>query len=99
MSRRSSKRNPKVRTTATIWGLATGMLAICIPLVPVAGGGVVLPLLVILGAGGSTVAMWISPERAGKEERRLVQKVETLEERIIALETICTSLLPGNGRL
>ncbi|MEL6160026.1 MAG: hypothetical protein AAFQ40_05880 [Cyanobacteria bacterium J06623_5] len=95
MGRRSSKRNPKVRTTATIWGVATGMLAICIPLVPVAGGGIILPLLVILGAGGGTAAVWLSPEQTGKEERRLAERVEALEERIITLETICTGLLPG----
>ncbi|MEO1388808.1 MAG: hypothetical protein AAFV85_15835 [Cyanobacteria bacterium J06634_6] len=95
MSRRSSKRNPKIRATATIWGVATGMLAICIPLVPVAGGGIILPLLVVLGAGGGTVAVWLSPEQARKEELRLAEKVEILEERIITLETICTGLLPS----
>lgn len=95
MGRRPSKRKPKVRATATIWGVATGMLAICIPLVPVTGGGIILPLLVILGASGGTVAVWLSSQQSEREAIRLAQKVEILEERIITLETICTGLLPG----
>jgi len=94
MGRKSSKRNPKVRATATIWGVATGMLAICIPLVPITGGGIILPLLVILGAGGGTVAVWLSSQQSEKEALRLAQQVEILEERIITLETICTGFLP-----
>lgn len=95
MGRKLSKKNPKVRATASIWGIAAGMLAICIPLVPVTGSGIVLPLIVILGASGGTAAVWLSAEPLRREEFRLTQKVEALEERIMTLETICTDLLPS----
>jgi len=99
MSRRPSRKNPKVRATVSIWSIAAGMLAICIPLVPVTGSGIVLPLLIILGASGGTAAVWASPEQLGKEELRLVHKVEMLEERIMTLETICTGFLQGEEKL
>jgi hypothetical protein len=38
----------KIGATAIIWGLATGMLAICIPLVSMTKSGVILPMAVIL---------------------------------------------------
>lgn len=50
----------KIGTTAIIWGFATGMLAICIPLVSMTESGIILPLAVILGAAGSTVVVWLS---------------------------------------
>jgi hypothetical protein len=50
----------KIGTTAIIWGFATGMLAICIPLVSMTGSGIILPLAVILGAAVSTLVVWLS---------------------------------------
>ena len=99
MSRKSSRKNPKVSATASIWSVATVMLAVCIPLIPVTQSGIALPLLVIFGAGGSTAAVWLSSEQLRKEELRLARRVEVLEERIITLETICIDLLPGGEKL
>ncbi|MEN8445429.1 MAG: hypothetical protein ABG776_10510 [Cyanobacteria bacterium J06555_13] len=95
MGRRSTERNPKVRATVGIWSLATGMLGICIPLVAITNSGIILPLLVILGAAGGTAAVWLASEQHQQAELRSAQAVKALEERIIALETICTSLSPG----
>jgi hypothetical protein len=92
MNHKSTERNPKVRATAAIWGSATGMLAVCIPLVAITNSGIILPLLVILGAGGGTVAVWFAPDQRHREETRLLQTVKVLEERVINLETIYTSL-------
>ena len=64
------------------------MLGICVPLVAITESGVILPLLVILGAGGGTAAVWFSPDKSHPEE----SDVKALEERIINLETIYTSL-------
>lgn len=50
----------KIAATAIIWGFATGMLAICIPLVSITESGTILPLAVILGATASTVVVWLS---------------------------------------
>lgn len=92
MNHRSIESNPKVRATAAIWGCAIGMLGVCIPLVAITNSGIVLPLLVILSAGGGTVAVWLAPERRQKEEMRLLQTVKALEERVVNLETIYISL-------
>jgi hypothetical protein len=59
----------KIGATAIIWGLATGMLAICIPLVSMTKSGVILPMAVILGATASTLAVWLS-------SNDLVQKIK-----------------------
>jgi hypothetical protein len=50
----------KIGTTAIIWGFATGMLAICIPIISMTGSGIILPLVVILGAALSTIVVWLS---------------------------------------
>ncbi len=92
MSHQSTECNPKVQATAVIWGRAIAMLAICIPLVAITNSGIVLPLLVILSAGGGTAAVWFAPNRRSQAEFRLSQTVKALEERIINLETIYTSL-------
>jgi hypothetical protein len=92
MSHESTETNPKVRATAAIWGCAVGMLGICIPLVAITKSGVLLPLLVMLGAGGGTAAVWFAPDKRQQEELQLNQTVKALEERVINLETIYTSL-------
>ena len=92
MSQKSTDKNPKVRATSVIWGCAIGMLGVCIPLVAITESGVILPLLVILGAGGGTAAVWFSPDRRQLEEAHLTQTMKALEERVMNLETIYTSL-------
>ncbi|WP_017327167.1 hypothetical protein [Synechococcus sp. PCC 7336] len=53
----------KIGTTAIIWGFATGMLAICIPIISMTGSGVILPLAVIVGTTISTIVVWLSSGR------------------------------------
>lgn len=98
MNHRSIERNSKVRATAAIWGCAVGMLGICIPLVAITNSGIILPLLVLLSAGGGTVAVWLASDQRQKEETRLLQTVKALEERVMNLETIYTSL-PESSKL
>jgi hypothetical protein len=103
MNSKSTQSDPKVRATAAIWGCAIGLFGVCIPLVAITKSGVLLPLLVILGAGGGTVAVWVAPDKRQQDELRLAQTVKALEERIINLEVIYTSLpdiakpLPPHG--
>ncbi len=92
MGHKSTEQNPKVRATSDIWGCAIGMLGVCIPLVAITETGIILPLLVILGAGGGTAAVWFAPDKRQQEEASLTQTVKALEERVINLETIYTSL-------
>ncbi|MEO0533371.1 MAG: hypothetical protein AAF215_05840 [Cyanobacteria bacterium P01_A01_bin.123] len=69
-----------------------GMLGICVPLVAVTSSGVILPLLVILGATGGTVAVWFAPGQRQPFRTRPSQDMKMLEERVMNLEAICTSL-------
>ena len=55
-----ARQGGKIGSTAIIWSLATGMMAISIPLVKITHSGVVLPLAVVLGASFSTIAVWLS---------------------------------------
>ncbi len=50
----------KIGATAIIWGFATGMLAICTPLVNITDSGIILPLAVIVSAAGSTLSIWLN---------------------------------------
>jgi hypothetical protein len=92
MSQEFTENNSKVRATSAIWGCAIGMLGVCIPLVAITKSGVLLPLLVLLSAGGGTAAVWFAPDRRQQEELRLNQTVKALEERVMNLETIYISL-------
>ncbi|MBL1178393.1 hypothetical protein [Pantanalinema sp. GBBB05] len=92
MRHQSTERDPRVRATAAIWGCAIGMFGICIPLTAITNSGVVLPLLVLLGAGGGTAAVWLAPNKRQQAEIHLAQTVKALEERVMNLETIYTSL-------
>lgn len=98
MNHRSIESNSKVRATTAIWGCAIGMLGICIPLVAITNSGIILPLLVLLSAGGGTAAVWLAPSQRPQEETRLLQTVKALEERVMNLETIYTSL-PESSKL
>ncbi len=83
--------SPLIGTTAIIWAFATAMLAICIPIVSLTKSGAILPLALILGATVSTVAVWRkSAERNGKISE-LTNSVSKLQQRVIDLETICST--------
>lgn len=83
MSHNTPDSDPKVRATATIWGCAIGMFGICIPLVAITKSGVVLPLMVLLGAGGGTAAVWLAADKRQLESSQLAQTVQALEERVM----------------
>jgi len=93
MARKAEKTDPKVVSSAIIWGFATGMLAICIPLVAVTRSGVILPLAVILGASGSTAVVWRSSKKHPQSGNmpELMNSVKQLNERVGNLEVICSS--------
>ncbi|CDN11305.1 hypothetical protein RintRC_1670 [Richelia intracellularis] len=92
MGNKSSETNPKVRATSAIWGCAIGLLGVCITLVAIRESGIILPLLVVLGAGGGTAALWFSPDKRQQEEVELARCMKALEERVMNLEIIYTSL-------
>ncbi|ARV62111.1 hypothetical protein BZZ01_28885 [Nostocales cyanobacterium HT-58-2] len=81
----------RVAATSRIWGIAVGMLAICIPLSAVTRSGPLLPLATIAGAAVGTAAVWRSDDKKSKTHSLAQQKVELLEQRIANLETIVSS--------
>jgi hypothetical protein len=88
----------KHQTIRTIWGCATGMMGICIPLSAVTNSGPVLPILTVIGAVVGTAAMNRSGEKASKQskqssdlarlEAQHQQQIAELEERLSNVETI-----------
>lgn len=85
----SSPKDARVQTTSAIWGISVGMLAVCIPLVALTESGLLLPILVLIAAAGSTATVWLSPQSRPQLKG---QTLEQLEERIRSLETICSDL-------
>ncbi|KAB8317413.1 hypothetical protein SD81_019115 [Tolypothrix campylonemoides VB511288] len=81
----------RVATTSRIWGIAVGMLAICIPLSAVTKSGAIIPLATITGAAVGTAAVWRSDDKKSKSNYLAQQKIEILEQRIADLETIVSS--------
>ena len=81
----------KVFATAIIWAFATGMLGICVPLVRMTNSGVLLPLIAILGASGSTLMVWRPVQRRTQTLPEQIANLQTLEQRVKNLETICSS--------
>ena len=55
-----ARQGSKIGSTAIIWSLATGMMAISIPLVNMTQSGIILPVAIVLAASFSTIAVWLS---------------------------------------
>ena len=92
MKQHYTERDPRVRATAAIWGISIGMFGICIPLVAITNTGLLLPVLVLLGASVSTSAIWLATRPPQSENKQqLNQTVARLEERVRNLEAICSS--------
>lgn len=86
----TQRKTSQVIATGLVWGFATGMLGICVPLVAMTQGNLVLPLSVILGASVSTIAIWRSPNQPFKSSFSSVSGRD-LEQRISNLEAICSN--------
>jgi hypothetical protein len=92
MKKSHHEQDPRVRATAAIWGIAVGMLGVCIPLVAVTSSGLILPVLVIAGASLSSAAIWLSSSKVQTRNQSLShQTFEALEERVRNLEAICSA--------
>jgi hypothetical protein len=74
----------KIAAIAIIWSFATGMLAICIPLVSITNSGMILPLAVIFGANWSTGIIW----RSFIQNAELINNTHALNEGAVNLEKI-----------
>lgn len=81
----------RVMATGEIWGFATVMLALCIPLSAVTKSGPILPLAALTGAAVGTVAVWRSDDKKNPQNNLPPTQVELLEQRLANLETIVSS--------
>ena len=88
MEKKPENNGAKVGATAIIWSLATGIMAICIPLVKISQSGVILPLALIVGVSISTVVIWLSGNQKAITSSKEIQQIE---QRVRNLETICSS--------
>ena len=55
-------KDPRIRATASVWGIACGMMGISIPLIAISGGEgatLYLPAMAIAGAAVSSLAIWV----------------------------------------
>ena len=88
-----SKKLRKVQfaTTLGVWIIATGMLALCIPLLTITKSGIILPLTVILGASIVTITVWRSSNLQTINSIALSNSMKELEQRVTNLEVICSN--------
>lgn len=66
MARDDEKKDPRAIATASVWGIACGVMGISIPLIAISGGSYglgYLPLVGVIGAAVSTIGIWFSPQR------------------------------------
>lgn len=82
MGQQFSGNGYKIAAIAIIWSFATGMLAICIPLVSITNSGMILPLAVIFGVNWSTKIIWYS----SIQNAELMNNTHALNERVVNLE-------------
>ena len=88
---RKTEKDIRVAATTKIWGFATAMLALCIPLSPVTRTGAILPLAVIAGAAVGSFAVWRNSDNQPRNSPLLTNNVKELEQRVANLEIICSS--------
>lgn len=85
----SYSKDVRVAATSRIWGIAAGMLAICIPLSDETDSGPILPLAVIAGAAVGTAAVWKSDQKS--QTTLPPYQVQQIEQRLANLETIISA--------
>lgn len=87
MKKITSFKDIKVESTINVWGFATGMLGICIPLTSISQTGIILPLAAIAGATIATVAIW---SNENPKITTLSDNFQQIEQRLRTLETIAS---------
>ncbi len=83
------KKDIRVAAISSIWGIATGMLALCVPLSAITRSGALLPIAIISGAAVSTLAVWRGGDEETQNNLLLSSSIKQLEQRVENLETIC----------
>jgi hypothetical protein len=94
MMARNNKKDPRTKATASVWGIACGMMGISIPLIAISGGAhgiAYLPVLAAVGAAVSSVAIWLSPRRDAAPPQ-IEGELEDIKDGLLALHDYVKSL-------
>ncbi|MEM7556437.1 MAG: hypothetical protein AAF378_20515 [Cyanobacteria bacterium P01_A01_bin.84] len=78
----------KIAVTSIIWAFATGMMALCIPIISISKGDITLPLALVIGTTITTVSIWQS---GSHKEINSSENFQQIEQRVRDLETIASS--------
>jgi hypothetical protein len=90
-SRKDLESSSRITAIAIIWGCATGILALSIPLAAVTENSVLLVGVIMLGAAVATSTVWRTLDHRPSQKLISARHLEKLEERIADLEAICSS--------
>lgn len=94
--RNDDERDPRTRATASVWGIACGMMGISIPLIAIsggAGGTPYLPVMAIVAAAVSSVAIWFSPPRRNELPPEMpIRELEDIKEGLLDIRSYVGSL-------
>lgn len=80
--------NARVKASFFVWGCATGMMAISIPLTALSGSGALIPLGVLAAAATASWKIWQLPSTRPDPASPVERRAKQLEERLSNLETI-----------
>jgi hypothetical protein len=85
MAHKEESKDPRAAATASVWGIACGVLGISIPLIAITHGSFglgYLPLVGVIGAAVSTAAIWLSPH--GKPTPQLsAQELDDIKDGLL----------------
>ncbi len=89
-------KDPRTTATASVWGIACGMMGISIPLIAIsggAGGTVYLPVMAIAAAAVSSIAIWFSPPRMNELPPEMpIRELEDIKDGLLDIRSYVGSL-------
>lgn len=99
MAHDDESKDPRIRATASVWGIACGMMGISIPLIAITGGAGAtsyLPAMAIAGAAVSSLAIWFAPQRDTYSSELPpalpVRELEEIKHGLLDIRSYVTSL-------
>jgi hypothetical protein len=84
------KKDPRSKTTASVWGIACGMMGISIPLIALTGGSNgtgFLPMIAIAGAAVSSVAIWFAPRRDAELSGAALHELDEMKQMLLEMHS------------
>ncbi len=89
-------KDPRTTATASVWGIACGMMGISIPLIAIsggAGGTPYLPVMAIAAAAVSSIAIWFSPPRRNELPSEMpIRELEDIKDGLMDIRSYVGSL-------